>query len=548
MAFKKNNPGCGSGGDCGCQCVYDRDNFNRSDDIGDMGSLWIDEVGTWAIISNELTASSANAYIKRDVEQPNSLPNIATRIRFRGENDGDQPRVLLDNVDSDNYLFLQATIGDPYGVLALGQREAGVETILSYRRFAFPAGEWHRIKLEWGKNRSSLYDSLMVTVYWSESGSPRETVLWYKIAATEPYAGLGTGDVTSQVKFDDWQLARTDDDCESIRPSCIVYRAITVPPHAAETDIGPDWEEFDGDFETQDGGNGLYADIDTGATALANFVLPVDIAAMRWRIVVNDGRFLVPPSGPDNTEAFLIFYWVDSDNYHYLWTDGVDVELREVAAGVETVLDSATITSESADRVAIILEVCAAGDNAVGTVMTDAEVELATVDAAVTTPATRHRLGFGGSPYGDTLIMGFGTGALDVAYSADHPDCVQCVGECETCTLCDGPYPCQLAVTFPDYDVDGVDVTQQLTETAECIWAIEATPGQCLDGETLVYIDTHPDFPTEYCWHAIGGTNAFEVVEWYSDPLGTDPIDCSATATLYKVPDATCAPDTIQVN
>lgn len=457
--FKASNP------DEPCCCEYDRDEFPTT-----LDANWVDEVGSWAT-SGVLQTTSANAYIKRDVEQPNSLPNIAARVRFRGS-DGAQPRILLDNLDEDNYIFAQFTIGDPYGSLELGRMVAGVIDPDWRSKFQceLPAATWHTATLEWGKNKSGIYDSALVSV------AGRSIALWLKTTATENFAGLGTGAIPSgTVEFDDWSLSRTDDDCENIRETCVLVDEFParVDP-GDDSDAGPTFEEVAGDW------NYALATSDTNAIMLFNVALPPDSAGLKLSLGFEAGDALIEGL-PDYNDYVIYFNWVDSDNHSYVYLHyGIysDSELKivDVVGGIETVIggpETRTGPGVPGGPILIGLSLCWAEDMVTATVSNDFSVS-----ATLTTPAERRRFGFGTGAQLDSVANVVSLDTVYITQSEDHPDCDDCVPA--DCSSCDSDFgvPERLLLTIPGFP----SIILEFAGT--CFW-VAVVEDSCIIGALL---------------------------------------------------------------
>ena len=217
MTWSKFNPGC----PC-CGCDYFFDDFNRENSTT-VGANYTEVSGDWSVTSTALLIQALNAIITIDVANPDAEPNGAVSFAFFAFHDGDQPRFIFDYQDTDNYKFVQITVGDPNGCLAIYSRASGTNTLLASRRVAVPNNAFGSCYVYWGPHPDG--HNYIAAIMPDDSFNVEEAYVEVRgITFTNDAKGFGSGSLTSAIFFDQatiWKhWSESSSSCPYVTPLC----------------------------------------------------------------------------------------------------------------------------------------------------------------------------------------------------------------------------------------------------------------------------------------------------------------------------------------
>lgn len=276
----RNSPSCGC---CYCErCRVAFDDFDRSDSSS-LGVDWIETAGDWEILSNSLATDDVDALAIWDEDDPHGYPAQVVTAKLKGEDVGDQLRVIIAYTDQDNYLAAEITIGDgaTCGEFRLFEMAAGfeVDVSLEISVSSLVADVWHTLKVCYYYDGGSYGVGRMAAELTTASGVKVYTSGVRVVSGLR--VGLGTGAVTTRSHFDNfcWQRHSTAEvvsgyGAEPNCPDCLNRCQFSQDYLAAVgTDTGCAWQECSGDWEVEDSGGGvLAATIDTAPAELLHRV------------------------------------------------------------------------------------------------------------------------------------------------------------------------------------------------------------------------------------------------------------------------------------
>lgn len=186
-------------------CQFASDTFNRADntDINTGSTVgWTETAGSWAIASNMLTTSSANAKATATTAHPDATPYMSVTTAVQVTSQGDTARV---------------GIGDYYCEWKLGLNSDSYLKIFNGSGAVVAESTWlstHAINTSY-------------TITFCVSGtravvatSTSSRVAYEGAAVTGSTFWLGTGTVAGTVKFDSVTANRVETGCSSCLPHC----------------------------------------------------------------------------------------------------------------------------------------------------------------------------------------------------------------------------------------------------------------------------------------------------------------------------------------
>lgn len=444
-------------------CILGEDTFTRGDSPN-LGCQWSD-CANGAIDGNEARFTSDNTFCQFDYIT--SIPAWAIVIRVKGADDGDEAHGVVAIEDSDNYLFAKLTIDDTCGSLKLYQRSGGTNTQLGSTvavQTAVP-DQWHTMRVCWDG-----------THLWAHVTTASGEDRWYRqeaqidASALAALGGIGVGNVTTEVRFDDFRLEymvnvfsqiKYYDDCEPCRPgdpalSCVIHADNFT--RADSDDLGCLWEEVSGDHDINT--NRLV----TAAAGIAISRVPHGYGDSEAYITVN----ITAPANGDT--ARVVFDYGDVDNYHYLsitWgatgvgnADGT-FQLYRRASGSDTALMLAAVTIpglNAGDQASVIL--CWYGSYAEATVN-------GASGSASTTGHGGDRAGLGGG----SVSVAFANWSFEYLYgTAGTEDCGRCItlDECSLCEESQAPSEMIVRLPAPIVLAPSEDATNTCTADDDC--------------------------------------------------------------------------------
>jgi len=432
-------PCCGTG-----VCPIGTDTFTRADEDPVSPSAWEERSGAdWAVVSNTLRTATSNALLKYLVEQPSSVSEHYVSVDVYGAT-GDQIRIIVDYVDDSNYHFVELTVGDPNGCLALYKRVAGSNTLLTKRRLVLPATTSRNIRVYFGDAGNG---NSFACAGSSISGNQRtieqhdgDDVYIYVPVGSGTFVGLGTGTIASTVRFDNFVYERhygANTTCKRFIPTC-QYQIDLGAAMPDGTDVGCGFSETAGSWSMA---SGWLTTTSTNAILLCETIHPRQIASARMTLSVN---------APADAKVRFIFNYLDSDNYDFIeftvevlagsdLTKGIAVRR---AAGVETTLESNR--QLLADLV----------DTSISSCLSNGHISYSNIGVAIGSIPTSKRwigVGTGSSVGGGTvkfkdLRMFRGSSPDDLNTVSTSPACSHC-DACNTCI--DGTTRETVVLTIP---------------------------------------------------------------------------------------------------
>lgn len=394
---------------CSTACPIDADTFSTTND---PPTGWTEVSGSdWATNGSYLSTTTSNAVLKWNTQHPDAVSAAVVRVGAYGAN-GDEIRVIVDYVDSSNYRFAQLTIGDPNGCLALYERIAGSNTLLSSKRVGAAASTIHSLRVYFGNGQ------FVATLGATE-------VIMYR-TGTGTYVGLGTGTIASTVRFSSFSFNKhLDPDvsgseaCEEYEEPCL-YAGDTIS-RADSSDVGCTWSEQAGAWSIVT--NELY-------TASANAYLRCEA------IQFDGGGVLVNANGRGGAVDDEVRVIVNDDgagNYHYAELIIGTSKTLKIKSSAGATLATATVTTSAGTGYGII--VCLEAN------MIQVTAAGSTIRASLTTPTSPRYWGLGcGANTGGVTF-----GATTQAYRTTGA-CPGCGTSCSDCL--DG-VPGEFKIYFP---------------------------------------------------------------------------------------------------
>ena len=122
---RRHCPGC-------CLCLILEDDFDRTDNTN-LGSDWAEVLGDSDIFSNTLRIPAGGLVV---TTYEHSDTRMVVYAKFPTTPVGSKPRIIVNYLDEDNYLFAELDIQSPNTFLSVNSRIGGVETDLA----PFPGG------------------------------------------------------------------------------------------------------------------------------------------------------------------------------------------------------------------------------------------------------------------------------------------------------------------------------------------------------------------------------------------------------------------------
>lgn len=420
---------------CGCEgCQFLTDDFTRGDSTT-VGGSWVEQSGDWEISSNRLIVSDSDALLNNTTAQPISDEQMRHKATIRATADGDQLRVIVAYLDTNNYLYAQFEFDSTCGELTLWEVISGTHTQIGD---TIPVrGDW----LDADHILSVCYDSGPCCPDESDDSAAfgadgcigtlraifnnTHIASAFDVAAPTGgyYVGLGTGTLTGTATFDDVTAYRIEEEanCRCRLPNCfIMYDGFD------RSALGCEWSTLSGTPSIVS--NAL--ELDSGDSVLS--LRPTPRCAGSYKVTVE----AVLDSSGDSYR--IIFDYEDSDNYHYVEITGGNsptgnIAIVERVGGTET-----TLHSDSED---IALSHTAAVCFTDG-LLIDVNIGAITVEQEASAVFGRYA---GLSGTGGTAT--FGSFTYELTHSDDDPLCDDCVTYTSICsdgsdvdpkTVCEG--------------------------------------------------------------------------------------------------------------
>jgi len=204
-------------------CTLFEDVFGR-DDSSDLGEDWTEVAGDWDIDTGRLHIDSTAAICKYNTDYPGGTVKVIGFVTIKVSDLNDQARIILDYVDSDNYVGVEITFSATcLRSMAIIGRVAGVETELVY--VPVSCGQAFGNAITWG-----FYFCWKDGVLRCFSSTYGDASISFPYAGTSNTVALGTGAaVVGNVYFQDFRLLRDRDDCYLCRQDCDVCKNGFVP-------------------------------------------------------------------------------------------------------------------------------------------------------------------------------------------------------------------------------------------------------------------------------------------------------------------------------
>lgn len=412
-------------------CYISGDDFDRANN-DDIGPLWRERLPSsgWAISGNELTTSVPYDRVIHTVPHPDGLASMIAWADVMATADGDQLRVIICWANDDNYLFAELEMDDDCGTLRLWQRSAGHNTLL--KELPISGGlynVWHTLYACYDPDPDP-YEGYGRFEGRVETASQEWFAVAEDVNASGTYAGLGTGALTGDAYFDDFELwkEQTDDDpeCPTCRRgvhSCVI--STDDFNRANSDDLGCLWEELTPSSDWQISSNTLLTTVPYNV--VQHLVPHPDGIANCW------AKVLVKCATAGDI-ARLIVGWEDADNY--VWAElevgascGV-LRLFERVSGVVTQIGVDVPVNGATPNAWHTLEVCYTAQTAsadavlFGKVTTD-DGDVATHSGEA--DATGAYAGLATGPL--SSVVQFDDFEYEELQSAEHPECRTCEDE-----------------------------------------------------------------------------------------------------------------------
>lgn len=216
---------------CSATCLLAEDNFDRADSAT-IGGILSEVAGTWDIESNRLKATAASGVVVTAALSATQLVSVTVR----GSANGQQARILLDYVDTNNYYFAQVQFG-PSPHLRIYRRSGGSDTQLATTTVTAAINTDYTFTFCNGSNTTRLCASFNGVSLDAAGFSP----------TTLP-VGLGTGTLSSgNVQFDNLTITRTNGVCDPCECQCVIEDEPF--DYSNGTDTGTKFTEVAGSWE-----------------------------------------------------------------------------------------------------------------------------------------------------------------------------------------------------------------------------------------------------------------------------------------------------------
>lgn len=221
---------------CGCNCEQDPSCTISTDDYED------EEINGWTDVGEDfeetggtLHTTASDAIIDCDTAHPDGVPSHYVKVKFLGDDDGDQPRVYA----GDHYA--EVTAGDPNGCLALYD---GSDSLLTKIRIEAASDEWHEMKVWYGQAPAADGGDSQLVAQVNDG-----PILRKNVTRAGNSVALGTGTVTGEVHFDDFEYQKhwteADTACpKPPAPNCTIFTDNCT--RADSTNLGCSYDELSG--------------------------------------------------------------------------------------------------------------------------------------------------------------------------------------------------------------------------------------------------------------------------------------------------------------
>lgn len=437
---------------CCSGCVYFEDDFNRPDSTN-LGADWTEVAEDWEIKTNKLQVSDSNAIVTCDETNPDGTAITAT-CTLKGAAEGDQLRILVDYVDSNNYWFGEIEWGPAggTGALRLWKRSGGSNSCRG--RLPLPAAI-----------STAACDLVVCVGDGTISAKCGTVILTAAHNETTSTMGLATGTVAGAVTFDDLSLEKHEED-DADCPACEDDQCIYFKDDFDRSDgtaIGNDWTETAQDWSIDTDRLKVAA---ANAVALSNSASADDL--LRYTVTVDltaedagDISLVIVDYQDANNYVFAEVTWGAVNSTLKLW--------KRVAAVNTQMGSSVTLTNYSPGDI-IALHVCQGSTRVTASVVST--FPLAT--SGVWT-ATVHTVGVGSGGTVNTAIY-----FDDFEVTRHHEDmdtCFDCARRCAQCTNSTAPRQImvRLAGVVNDGEVCCGNLNADFILPPYVLWGVEQT-------------------------------------------------------------------------
>ncbi len=139
-------PGC-----CGCDgedCVFYTDPFD-GEGFGDVDTDFWEDISDAFILDNELVFVSGSGYMKSITEQPDGDAAVIVSVQMKSPDVGAIGRVLVNVIDSNNYLYGELYFNGVASEVRIGKRVSGTDTQLNQHYVSLAADTFYTLKVYW---------------------------------------------------------------------------------------------------------------------------------------------------------------------------------------------------------------------------------------------------------------------------------------------------------------------------------------------------------------------------------------------------------------
>ena len=185
------------------ECVYCADAFSRPNgtDITTGSKCgWTEVAGSWSITDEALTTASSSALAIANKKQPeaDAAQGHSVRVKVWGDSVSDVAKVIVDYLDGSNYYYCQFGFNGTSSSITLHTAGGAVlKTITGEATLA--AGEWLQAEV-W------LSDGKLTAEIAGQQISTFADLRRPPAGEDGPQVGVGTGSVSSTVRFDNFQF------------------------------------------------------------------------------------------------------------------------------------------------------------------------------------------------------------------------------------------------------------------------------------------------------------------------------------------------------